>query len=222
MLETVVVGSRDAAACSVIWLHGLGADGHDFVPVVPELGLPAGLAVRFVFPHAPVRPITVNGGMPMRAWYDIVEFTPQGRRDQVGMAASTAAVRALIERENASGVPTDRIVLAGFSQGGAVALQTGLTLAQPLAGILGLSTYLPDVAALPGSRHPANATTPVLLAHGSYDPVLGVELGHEVRDALQALGQPVQWLEYPMQHQVCMDEIVAVGRWLRERLTPLQ
>lgn len=218
MLETVVVGERERATCSVIWLHGLGADGNDFVPIVPELGLPPALSVRFVFPHAPVRPVTLNGGMAMRAWYDIAELSPQGRRDPEGMAASVAAVRDLIAQENAAGIPTDHIVLAGFSQGGAVALHGGLSLPQPLAGILGLSTYLPDVEELPAIRHSANSSTSVLLAHGTHDPVLGIELGYQVLEGLRALGQPVEWLEYPMQHQVCLEEIRAIGQWLTARL----
>lgn len=218
MLETVVVGERERATCSVIWLHGLGADGNDFVPIVPELGLPPALSVRFVFPHAPVRPVTLNGGLAMRAWYDIAELSPQGRRDPEGMAASVAAVRDLIAQENAAGIPTDHIVLAGFSQGGAVALHGGLSLPQPLAGILGLSTYLPDVEELPAIRHSANSSTSVLLAHGTHDPVLGIELGYQVLEGLRALGQPVEWLEYPMQHQVCLEEIRAIGQWLTARL----
>lgn len=218
MLETVVVGDREGVTCSVIWLHGLGADGNDFVPVVTELGLPPTLSVRFVFPHAPVRPVTLNGGLAMRAWYDIVELSPEGRRDPQGMAASVTAVRDLIAQENAAGIPTDRIVLAGFSQGGAVALHAGLSLSQPLAGILGLSTYLPNVEELPGIRHSANSSTSVLLAHGTHDPVLGIELGYQVLEGLRALGQPVEWLEYPMQHQVCLEEIRAIGQWLTARL----
>lgn len=217
MLETVTAGDPTATDGVVIWLHGLGADGYDFQPIVPELRLPPTLRLRFVFPHAPVRPVTLNGGLPMRAWYDIAELTREGRHDPDGMQASVRAIEALIGAEVARGVDHGRIVLVGFSQGGAVALTAGLGHAAPLAGIIGLSTYLPNAGAVVSGRHPANRKTPVLLAHGQSDPVLPVSLGREVRDLLQAAGQPVEWNEYAMQHQVCLEEITRIGDWLRQR-----
>ena len=217
MLETVTAGDPMGTDGVVVWLHGLGADGCDFQPIVPELRLPSTLRLRFVFPHAPVRPVTLNGGLPMRAWYDIAELTREGRHDPDGMRVSVEAIEALIDAEVARGVSRNRIVLVGFSQGGAVALTTGLGHASGLAGIIGLSTYLPDAEAVVSRRHPANRRTPVLLAHGQADPVLPIALGREVHHLLQAAGQPVEWHEYPMQHQVCLEEIVLVGDWLRQR-----
>ncbi|CAM5300735.1 alpha/beta hydrolase [Rhodanobacter lindaniclasticus] len=203
---------------SVIWLHGLGADGHDFAPIVPELVDPAWPALRFVFPHAPVRPVTVNNGMPMRAWYDIVSFDPQAPQDEAGVRASITAVEALVAREAERGVPSERIVLAGFSQGGAIALAAGLCHAQPLAGIVALSTYLPIAAVVARERHAANAATPIFQAHGSADPVVVMQRGIDSRDRLQALGYAVDWHSYPMAHAVCAEEITDLRRWLGARL----
>ncbi|PWG63412.1 alpha/beta hydrolase [Spiribacter halobius] len=217
LLETVEVGPADASA-SVIWLHGLGADGHDFEPIVPELQLPAGAAVRFVFPHAPVRPVTLNGGMAMRAWYDIIGLDRQARQDEAGLAEAAGHARALIAREGERGVPAERVVLAGFSQGGAVALHTGLRHPERLAGIMGLSTYLPLPARLADEASDANRRTPVFLAHGEYDPVLAFELGTSTRNTLEDAGYDVEWHQYPMQHQVCLEEIQALGQWLRRAL----
>jgi len=203
---------------SIIWLHGLGADGHDFAPIVPELVDPAWPALRFVFPHAPVRPVTVNGGVPMRAWYDIVAFDAAARQDEAGIRASIAEVEALIARERERGVPSERTFLAGFSQGGAIALAAGLCHADRLAGIVALSTYLPIASTLATERSAANAATPIFQAHGTADPVVALPRGSASRDALQALGYAVEWHTYPMAHAVCAEEIDDLRRWLGRRL----
>ncbi|MEX2149773.1 MAG: hypothetical protein WD793_06140 [Steroidobacteraceae bacterium] len=216
--DAVVLAPAAPAAASVIWLHGLGADGHDFVPIVPELKLPAEPGVRFVFPHAPVRPVTLNNGMRMRAWYDIRTLTAEGRADEAGLRESGARFAEYIEKEQAAGIDSSRIVVAGFSQGGAVALHAGLRYAEPLAGILALSTYLPLASTLATERCVANRETPILMCHGLYDPVLPHALGIMARDALRALGYTVDWKEYPMQHQVCLPEIEAIGAWMQVRL----
>ncbi|HEY8586757.1 MAG TPA: alpha/beta hydrolase [Rhodanobacter sp.] len=203
---------------SILWLHGLGADGNDFAPIVPELVDPAWPAVRFVFPHAPVRPVTINNGMAMRAWYDITSFDRGARQDEAGIRESIAATEALIEREHARGVPSERIILVGFSQGGAIALSAGLRHAQRLAGIVALSTYLPISGTVSAERHTANADTPLFWGHGTADPVVVLQRGIESRDALQALGYTVDWHTYPMAHAVCAEEIADLRRWLGQRL----
>ena len=205
---------------SILWLHGLGADGHDFAPIVPELVAAHWPAVRFVFPHAPVRPVTVNGGMPMRAWYDIASFDLGARQDEAGIRASVAAVEALIAREHARGVPSERIVLAGFSQGGAIALSAGLRHAQPLAGIVALSTYLPIADTVAAERSAANAAVPIFQAHGSLDPVVIPPRGSASRDLLQGLGYRVDWHSYLMAHAVCPQEIADLRDWLTQRFAP--
>jgi phospholipase/carboxylesterase len=217
--DAVVLAPASPAAASVIWLHGLGADGHDFVPIVPELALPAEPPVRFVFPHARVRPVTLNMGMRMRAWYDIQSLTAEGRSDEAGVRESVAVLNRFIEAERATGVDASRIVIAGFSQGGAVALHAALRYPARLAGILGLSCYLPLAATLAAEIADANRMTPILLCHGQYDPMVPIELGVMARDWLRGSGYTVEWKEYPMQHQVCMPEIQEVSRWLQERLT---
>jgi phospholipase/carboxylesterase len=206
------------ASASVVLLHGLGADGTDFVPIVEELRLPDAHPVRFVFPHAPLRPVTVNAGYVMRAWYDIRSFTPEGRADAAGLAQSVERVNGYLRREIEGGVAAPRIVLAGFSQGGAVALAAGLRFPQRLAGILALSAYLPFPQTLEAERSVANADVPILMCHGRLDPVVHVTLGQEARDVLTGLRYPVEWREYPIQHEVCAAEIADVGRWLGERL----
>jgi len=214
--DAVIVEPGTKPAAAVIWLHGLGADGHDFVPIVDELGLPADLPVRFVFPHAPVRPVTINGGMQMRAWYDI---TPDMRRqDEAGIRESARTVEGFLQREIASGVPSDRIVLAGFSQGGAIALHVGLRHPQRLAGLLALSTYLPLPERYAAEARPERKDTPILMCHGQQDPMLPLQLGAWSRDVLKQGGYTVDWREYPMQHQVCAGQIADIGAWLRERL----
>lgn len=202
------------AHASVVWLHGLGADGHDFESIVPHLGLDPSLAVRFVFPHAPAMAVTLNNGMVMPSWYDIAEADLRRRHDEAGVRRSAAQVRALIERENERGVASERIVLAGFSQGGAIALFEGLRHPRRLAGILALSTYLVCEDSLLDELSAANANTPVFIAHGELDPMVGIERGEAARDRLLALGHAVQWHSYPMQHQVCLEEIEEIGRWL--------
>ncbi|MEX0732631.1 MAG: alpha/beta fold hydrolase [Aquisalimonadaceae bacterium] len=217
-LETVESGAKDAARASVIWLHGLGADGHDFEPIVPELRLPSELGVRFVFPHASVRPVTLNGGMAMRAWYDIITLGGGARQDAAGIQESAAQVQALMARENARGVADERIVLAGFSQGGAIALHLALRHPRKLAGMMALSTYLPLTDTAEAERVDANADTPILMCHGTMDPVVELRMGETSRETLATLGYPVEWHTYPMGHQVCMEEINDISRWLQEVL----
>ena len=217
--QTVEIESAPAPDAAVIWLHGLGADGHDFEPVVPELRLPARLRVRFVFPHAPVRPVTINMGMPMRAWYDILQMGGN-QEDEAGIRASQALVQALIEQEKGRGVDPRRIVLAGFSQGGAIVLQTGLRHAERLAGILALSTYLPLAGRLAAERSAANRGLPVFMAHGTHDPMIGIPRARESRAALETLGYPVQWKEYAMAHSICGEEIADIAAWLLKLLAP--
>jgi phospholipase/carboxylesterase len=216
--DEVVLSPPATATASVIWLHGLGADGFDFVPIVHELGLPDDQPVRFVFPHAPVRPVTVNAGYEMRAWYDIVSFTPEGRADAAGLAEASRRVGDYIRGEVDAGVPVHRIVLAGFSQGGAVALFAGLRHRQPLAGILALSAYLPFPEQLAAEKSAANAEIPILMCHGREDPMVKLWMGTETRDLLSSQGYAVEWRDYPMQHEICIEEIVDVSRWLRARL----
>ena len=218
LLPSVEIEPRAPARSSVIWLHGLGADGHDFEPIVPELGLDPDLRVRFVFPHAPAIPVTVNGGMVMPAWYDIQELARERRADEEGLARSVARIRALITRENERGIPGQRILLGGFSQGGAVALHVALSHPERLAGLFALSTYLTAPQALERALDPANAALPVFQAHGTHDPMVPVEAGRAACAALRALHHPVEWHEYPMVHQVCLEEIRALARWIGERL----
>jgi phospholipase/carboxylesterase len=203
---------------SIIWLHGLGADGNDFAPIVPALVDPAWPPLRFVFPHAPVRPVTINNGMSMRAWYDIAAFDLNARQDEAGMRASIGEVETLIERERSRGVPGERIVLTGFSQGGAIALAAGLRHPEKLAGIIALSAYLPLHAALADERHAANAATPIFWGHGIADPVVILQRGVDSRDLLQSLGHVLEWHTYPMGHSVCPEEIGDLRHWLTQRL----
>jgi phospholipase/carboxylesterase len=212
LLETLEIETAPAPTAAVIWLHGLGADGHDFEPIVPELGLPKSMAVRFVFPHAPVRPVTINGGARMRAWYDV---TGDGQQDAAGIRASQAHVEALIARELARGIPARAVVLAGFSQGGAMALHTGLRHPARLAGVVALSSYLPLPETLEQEMSQANRDVPIFMAHGTQDPLIPLSWAVRSRDRLAALGYAVEWHEYPMPHSVCAEEIADIGRWLR-------
>ncbi len=214
----IVLEPEQPANAAVIWLHGLGADGNDFVPIVPELRLPPAIRARFVFPNAPVRPITINGGMSMRGWYDILSLTRADQQDEPGILASAAAVQQLIDAQAAAGIARRRIVLAGFSQGGAIALHTGLRQPQALAGILALSTYLPLHTRILSELTAAGRATPILMCHGLYDNVLPLALGSSSRDGLRQLGCTVEWRDYPMQHQVCEEEIAEIAAWLPERL----
>ncbi len=212
VLETVEVSAGAAPRLAVIWLHGLGADGHDFEPIVPELKLPFG--ARFIFPHAPVRPVTINGGMAMRAWYDIVGFGAKFEQDVDGIRASAASVGALIDREIARGLDATQIVLAGFSQGGAIALHTGLREPRRLGGIVALSTYLPLAESLAAELSDANRDVPILMAHGSVDPVVPLAMGEASKTLLEAAGYAVDWRVYPMAHSVCIEEIAAISAFL--------
>ena len=218
LLPTVETETAAHPVYSIIWLQGLGADGHDFAPIVPELVAPQWPAIRFVFPHAPVRPVTINNGMAMRAWYDIYGFDAHAPQDDAGIRASIAEVEALIAREQERGVSSERILLAGFSQGGAIALAAGLRHARKLAGIIALSTYLPLAPTLAVERSTANAGVPIFWGHGTFDPVVALQRGVESRAALEALGYAVQWHTYPMPHAVCPDEIADLRRWIGERL----
>jgi len=218
LLPTVERETGTDPTHSVVWLHGLGADGNDFAPIVPELVSPQWPSLRFVFPHAPVRAVTINGGMPMRAWYDILGFDLTSRQDAAGMRASIDAVEALIAREHERGVPSERIVLAGFSQGGAIALAAGLRHARRLAGIIALSTYLPLGDTLAVERSAANAQVPIFWGHGTMDPVVILQRGLDSRAALEALGYAVDWHTYPMPHSVCAEEIGDLRRWFDARL----
>lgn len=202
---------------SVIWLHGLGADGNDFPPIVPELGVEAKHAVRWIFPHAPSIPVTVNGGSVMPAWYDIRGMDFDKRQDEEGIRLSAQRVEHLIARENERGVPTERICLAGFSQGGAIALFTALRHAERLLGVVALSTYLVLEDKLQEERHEANFATPIFQAHGTMDPMVVTERGESSYAALKAMGYPIEWHAYPMMHQVCIEEMEALGKWFEGR-----
>lgn len=214
--DAVMLHPDSPPRAAVIWLHGLGADGHDFAPLVPDLEL-GDLPVRFVFPHAPVRPVTINGGMRMRAWYDLTHNLRE--QDMAGIRESERIVHGFLSREIGAGIPADKIVLAGFSQGGAITLHTGLRYPQRLAGLLALSTYLPLADSFAAEARPERKDTPVLMCHGLHDPMLPLALGAWSRDVLKHSGYEVEWREYPMQHQVCTEEIEDIGRWLRERLS---
>ena len=215
LLPCVEVGPPDATA-SILWLHGLGADGHDFEPVVPGLGLPDDLRVRFVFPHAPSIPVTINGGMVMPAWYDIRALELERRHDEEGVRRSAGQVEALLARELERGVAAARIVLAGFSMGGAVAAHVALRYPERLAGLVLLSTYLVCTESIEAERSDAGQGLPVFQAHGLLDPMVVPDRGTAARDVLQTLGHPVTWSSYPMGHEVCLEEIRALGLWLHE------
>jgi len=201
---------RDEPQGSVIWLHGLGADGHDFEPIVPELRLPEEFGVRFIFPHAPMRPVTINGGMKMRAWFDILSLDRDGLADEAGVRASTGILEDLIRREQDRGIDASKIVVAGFSQGGAIAIHAALRSKQKLAGLMALSTYLPLASELGDEV----VKLPIFMAHGTFDPVLPMALGRESADLLLAKGLDVEWHDYPMAHAVCAEEIEDIRRWL--------
>ena len=216
--DAVTLQPKGEHIATVVWLHGLGADGNDFVPIVPELGLPKDHGIKFIFPHATVRPVTINNGYPMRAWYDITGLSRTGPQDTPGIRDSAKRIAAILDAEVAAGIPSTKLVLAGFSQGCAMALHTGLRFHAPLAGIVGLSGYLPVESTLAPEAHAENLATPILLAHGTMDPVVPYAMGSGSRDVLLKLGYKVQWLEYPMQHQVVMEEIEQIGAFLRNRL----
>ncbi len=216
LLEHIAIEPATPATATIIWLHGLGADGHDFEPIVPELHLPASLAVRFIFPHAPIRPVTINDGAEMRAWYDFVPHSEtEGRGD---IEISAAQVQAFIEREMARGIPSEKIILAGFSQGGVIALHTGLRFSHRLAGILALSTYLYDFRSTEAERTDANLAIPIMIAHGTHDPMIPVMRAATSRENLIRLGYDVRWYDYPMGHQVCLEEVEEISSFFQEIL----
>jgi phospholipase/carboxylesterase len=218
LLETVVIDAAPEPEATIIWLHGLGADGHDFEPVVPQLQAAVTHPLRFIFPHAPVRPVSLNGGMPMRAWYDLLGLDRHSAQDERGLADSAGRVSALIERESARGIAAGRVVIAGFSQGGALSLYLGARYGQTLAGIVALSCYLPVDWALGAEAVAANRQTPIFMAHGSHDAVIDESMGRQSCAVLQAHGYPVEWHSYPMGHTVCEQEITAIAAFLQRVL----
>jgi Predicted esterase len=217
-LETIQIDTAPNPTASVIWLHGLGADGSDFVPIVRELDLSGCPPIRFIFPTAPTMPVTINGGYVMRAWYDIFAPDLVRREDEPGLRASQAAIETLIAQERARGIPSERILLAGFSQGCAMTLQTGLRHPERLAGLMCLSGYLPLAATIEAERHGANHDTPIFMAHGTMDPVVVLERAVKSRELLTQLGHKVEWHDYPMQHSVCGEEVEDIGAWLTKVL----
>jgi len=219
LLDAIEIETGKNPAASVIWLHGLGADGNDFAPIVPEIRLPAS-AIRFVFPHAPVQPVTINGGMRMRAWYDITDGAIR-REDERGVRASQVSIEALIAREKKRGTKAERLVLAGFSQGGAIALHTGLRHPERIAGIMALSTYVPVGEKLSAEASTANRRVPIFMAHGTHDPVIPLNRAEQSRALLESLGYPVEWREYGMPHSVCPEELADIGAWLGKVLGPV-
>lgn len=216
MLSSVVIEPKKPADSCVIWLHGLGANGHDFEPIVPELGLPHSQATRFIFPHAPEMPVTINGGMVMPAWYDILEMNIDRRVDSEQLIKSAQDVTQLIEQQMAAGIAPERILIAGFSQGGAVAYHVALSFPHRLAGLLALSTYFATAELV--EHNPANQTLPILIMHGTHDDIVPEALGQKARDLLTEAGYPVAYTSYPMQHAVCLEQIREIGHWLAERL----
>lgn len=222
MLETIELQTRPNPSAAVIWMHGLGADGNDFVSIVDELNLSSAPAIRFVFPHAPMMPVTINNGYVMRAWYDVSFGDLEGRTkraDEKGVRQSQAQIGELIEREVQRNIPSRNIVLAGFSQGGAIALQSGLRYPDKLAGIMALSCYLPLHESFPAEASAANRNTPLLIAHGTEDPVVPYAMGKNSRDLLVNAGYDVDWREYPMPHSVCLEEVRDIGAWLTRVLS---
>ena len=218
MLPCIELETSPNPTCSVIWLHGLGADGNDFVPIIPELRLPSNPAIRFIFPSAPSMPVTVNGGYVMPAWYDIVGRNLMDQEDADGIKQSAASIIELIEREVQRGIDYRHIVLAGFSQGCAMALYIGLRLPHQLAGIIALSGYLPLALSLHVEKHAANQSTPIFMAHGTYDPVVVLDRAQASHALLEKLGYPVDWNEYPMEHSVNHEELADISRFLQEVL----
>jgi phospholipase/carboxylesterase len=223
LLDAIQIETGKNPHASVVWMHGLGADGNDFVPIVHELDLQGAPDIRFIFPHAPARPVSINNGYVMRAWYDVKWGDLEGRSkqaDESGVRASQQMIVQLVERECARGIPAERIVLAGFSQGGAMALQTGLRFPRKLAGIMALSCYLPLSESFAAEAHSENRQTPIFMAHGVQDGVIALEMATLSRDILRQHGYDVEWHDYPMAHSVCLEEIADIGAWLRRVLTP--
>jgi phospholipase/carboxylesterase len=217
MLETIEIETGSSPTAAVIWLHGLGADGHDFEPVVPHLVWPGAPEIRFIFPHAPVRPVTVNGGMRMRAWYDIVSIDSDRNHDEAGIRESMAQTQELVQQQIDRGISPGRIIVAGFSQGGAIAIQVALRQTEALAGLMALSTYMLLAEKLDNEAGVV-AELPVFMGHGQMDPVVPFEMGEKAAKILRNMGCDVQWQAYPIQHSVSMDEIVDISAWLKQRL----
>jgi phospholipase/carboxylesterase len=215
-LEAIELQTGPDPKHCVIWLHGLGADGNDFAPIVPELGLPRATAIRFIFPHAPMQPVTINNGYVMRAWYDILGADLVRREDEKGLRASQGLIEALMQREATRGVAAANLVLAGFSQGGAIVLQTGLRHTERIAGIMALSTYLPIAGTVAAERSAANREVPIFMAHGTQDPMIVLARATSSRDKLIELGYSVEWHQYPMPHSVSPEEVRDIGNWLRK------
>ena len=218
LLDSIQIETAPEPTVAVIWLHGLGADGSDFVPIASELNLTGCPPIRFIFPHAPTMPVTINNGYVMRAWYDILGMDLVRREDESGLRKSQQLVERLIEQEKSRGIPPGRIILAGFSQGCAMTLQTGLRYPEKLAGLVCLSGYLPIHSTIPTERHSANHDTPIFMAHGRGDPVVAIERAEKSRDVLQGLGYNIEWHEYTMPHSVCQEEIDDLGAWMRRIL----
>ena len=216
--DAVEISTGPNPSAAVIWLHGLGADGHDFEPVVPQLMWPGAPDIRFIFPHAPVRPVTLNNGMAMRAWYDIVSLTGNRDQDQKGIADSVNDTAALVRRERERGIDSDQVVVAGFSQGGAIALQLAVRYPEKLAGLIALSTYMLLDHRLENDRHEANKDLPLFVGHGRSDPMVPFMLGEQLAERMRNLGHPVEWHSYPMLHAVCPEEIADLSGWLRTTL----
>lgn len=213
-LSTIEILPESEHKYSVIWMHGLGADGHDFEGLVPELNLAAKENIHFIFPNAPVQPVTINGGMPMRAWYDILEMALERKVDHDGIYRSADAIEPLIRQEMDRGIPSTHILLAGFSQGGVIALHTGLRSAHKLAGIVALSTYLPTIEQLKSERSVANDAIPIFMAHGIIDPIVAVESGKAVFDTLKAMDYSIEWHDYLMEHRLCVEEIEHISAFI--------
>jgi len=214
LLDAIEIETAPAPTAAVIWMHGLGADGHDFEPIVPELRLGPRPSIRFVFPHAPLRPVTINQGHVMRAWYDIRALAGVRREDEAGVRQSARQIESLIARERLRGIPAERLVLAGFSQGGAMALHTGLRHAERLAGVMALSCYLPLASTLEAEAAPANRAVPIFWAHGVHDTMIPLALAEQSREQLATLGYPIEWHQYAMPHSVSAEEIAEIARWL--------
>lgn len=218
--QPIEIETTEKPTATVIWLHGLGADGNDFVPIVPQLNLPNDLGIRFIFPNAPHQPVSCNGGYVMRSWYDIYSLDDFEREDKIGLTQSQQTLETLIQKEISRGISSSRIILMGFSQGGAVVLHTGLRCSQQLAGIGALSTYLPLHKDVAKEKHQPNTDIPIFMAHGLHDPVVQYEHGQNSSKFLQLLGYSVDWFSYPMEHNVCMEEISDISRWIQQLLTP--
>jgi phospholipase/carboxylesterase len=214
----VEISPTTAARASIIWLHGLGADGYDLADIVSQLNFPAHLGIRSLFPHAPIRPITLNNGYPMRGWYDILGLDKHSNEDEQGIYAAEQSIHALIAHEESRGIPSHRIILMGFSQGGALALYSALRYPKTLGGVAALSAYLPIASTLTATANPTNKTIPILLAHGTKDMLVPYEFGEHARESLEKLHYTVQWHTYPMEHNICSQEIEDISTWLQSIL----